>query len=147
MLQSGLEWLIIRYVPLNACISPPPSFSLAWRKQLTDSSFTRDAKAVLEREHALRLLRAVMMLPPRPAGQDQRRRFSTSRSHSRTSVLSPRRADQLPPDSEGDNGWDILLEKRVALTGGMIRSLVAVAENPDDALRTVCMETLIEIGE
>lgn len=42
---------------------------------------------------------------------------------------------------------DVLLQKRVPLSGGMIRAIVSVAENPDDALRTVCMETLIEIGE
>ncbi|OCF45562.1 sterility protein Ste20 [Kwoniella heveanensis CBS 569] len=81
MLASGIEWLLIR-------------------------TFTRDAKAVHEREQALRLLRAVIIDEP-----------------------SAR-----------------LLENRVPLTEGLVRALVSAAENPDDALRTVCMETLVEIG-
>jgi len=39
-----------------------------------------------------------------------------------------------------------LLDRRVALTGGLVRALVASAENPEDTLRTACMLTLIEIG-
>jgi len=39
-----------------------------------------------------------------------------------------------------------LLVRRVPLTDGMVRALVSAAENPDDPLRIVCMETLIEIG-
>ena len=40
-----------------------------------------------------------------------------------------------------------LLIKRVPLTDGMVRALVSAAENPDDPMRIVCMETLIEIGK
>ena len=39
-----------------------------------------------------------------------------------------------------------MLTKRVPLTDGMVRALVSAAENPDDPMRIVCMETLIEIG-
>jgi rapamycin-insensitive companion of mTOR len=28
----------------------------------------------------------------------------------------------------------------------MVRAIVSVAENPDDPMRIICMETLIEIG-
>lgn len=45
------------------------------------------------------------------------------------------------------NVFALILEQKVALTDGILRSLVSVAENPDDALRTICMQTLIEIGE
>jgi hypothetical protein len=72
------------------------------RSRADDSTFTRDAKAVVEREQALLLLRAVMALP------------------------------------RDDRG--------VALTEGLIRAVVSAAENPDDAMRIVCMETLVEIG-
>lgn len=101
-------------------------------------TFTRDAKAVLEREYALRLLRAVMILPP-----ERPRRSSRAASHAspRRSQMSPRR-----PSGTDDGELDTLLSQRVALPGGLIRAVVSVAENPDDALRTVCMETLIEIG-
>jgi hypothetical protein len=55
--------------------------------------------------------------------------------------MSPRK----PADSES-TAIDQLLARKVPLSGGIIRAIVSVAENPDDALRTVCMETLIEIG-
>jgi hypothetical protein len=40
-----------------------------------------------------------------------------------------------------------ILTQRIPLTDGILRSLVSVAENQDDALRTICMQTLIEIGK
>jgi hypothetical protein len=40
-----------------------------------------------------------------------------------------------------------LLECKVPLTDGLVRVIVSAAENPDDAMRTVCMETLVEIGQ
>lgn len=55
--------------------------------------------------------------------------------------MSPRK-----PNESDHNPIDQLLAKKVPLSGGIIRAIVSVAENPDDALRTVCMETLIEIG-
>ncbi|EIW69328.1 hypothetical protein TREMEDRAFT_30887 [Tremella mesenterica DSM 1558] len=39
-----------------------------------------------------------------------------------------------------------VLEQRVALSDGLIRAIVSAAENPDDPLRNVCIQTLIEIG-
>lgn len=69
-------------------------------------------------------------------------RVSSRDSPSRRSPMSPRKAADREPSAV-----DVLLQKRVPLSGGMIRAIVSVAENPDDALRTVCMETLIEIGE
>ncbi|WVQ95387.1 hypothetical protein IAU59_002484 [Kwoniella sp. CBS 9459] len=113
MLASGIEWLIIR-------------------------TFTRDAKAVHEREQALRLLRSVIVLPPaapsRPASSPLK-----TRSHSRHSHRSTRQIEHDEPSAR-------LLENRVPLTDGLVRALVSAAENPDDAMRTVCMETLVEIG-
>jgi hypothetical protein len=40
----------------------------------------------------------------------------------------------------------LLLDRRVPLPSGLVRVLVSSAENADDPLRTVCMETLLEIG-
>ena len=40
-----------------------------------------------------------------------------------------------------------LLASRVPLTDGLVRAIVSAAENPDDPMRAVCMETLVEIGE
>ncbi|WWC98367.1 hypothetical protein V866_005258 [Kwoniella sp. B9012] len=110
MIASGMEWLIIR-------------------------TFTRDAKAVHEREQALRLLRAVIVLPPlppsRPASSPLTSK-SRTRSHSR--------------QAEFEAPIQKLLDERVPLTDGLVRAIVSAAENPDDAMRTVCMETLVEIG-
>lgn len=39
-----------------------------------------------------------------------------------------------------------LLIRPVALRQGIIRAIVSAAENPDDAMHTVCMETLVEIA-
>jgi rapamycin-insensitive companion of mTOR len=39
-----------------------------------------------------------------------------------------------------------VVERRVALTDGLVRVIVTAAENPDDVLRSVCLETLVEIG-
>ncbi|WVR08773.1 hypothetical protein IAU60_005831 [Kwoniella sp. DSM 27419] len=115
MIASGVECLLIR-------------------------TFSRDSKAVHEREQALRLLRAVIVLPAptsfRPASSPVQSRH---RSRSRQSAAAGQ--------PEGDHGpIDRLLRNRVALTDGLVRALVSAAENPDDAMRTVCMETLIEIG-
>ncbi|KAK6906421.1 hypothetical protein I203_100406 [Kwoniella mangroviensis CBS 8507] len=110
MIASGMEWLIIR-------------------------TFTRDSKAVHEREQALRLLRAVIVLPPpppsRPASSPLTSK-SRTRSHSR--------------QAEFEAPIQKLLDERVPLTDGLVRAIVSAAENPDDAMRTVCMETLVEIG-
>ncbi|WWC92493.1 uncharacterized protein L201_007452 [Kwoniella dendrophila CBS 6074] len=117
MLGAGLEWLIIR-------------------------TFTRDSKAVHEREQALRLLRSVILLPSSPYPPNSRpatsplQSRSRTRSHSRQSVYQA----QLEPQIQK------LLENRVPLTDGLVRAIVSAAENPDDAMRTVCMETLVEIG-
>ncbi|WVF67846.1 hypothetical protein IAT40_002607 [Kwoniella sp. CBS 6097] len=113
MLASGIEWLIIR-------------------------TFTRDAKAVHEREQALRLLRAAIVLPPAPPSRPASSPIKT-RSHSRHSYRSTCQTDIDQPSAR-------LLENRVPLTDGLVRALVSAAENPDDAMRTVCMETLVEIG-
>lgn len=41
----------------------------------------------------------------------------------------------------------VVMENKVPLTDGIVRAVVSVAENPDDAMRTICMETLLEIGK
>lgn len=79
--------------------------------ELTDRTFTRDAKAVCEREQALRLIRAVVTLP-------------IDETH-----------DPCPT-----------LNYKVALRPGFVRAVVSAAENPDDPMHTVCMETLTEIA-
>ncbi|KAK4687008.1 rapamycin-insensitive companion of mTOR, partial [Tremellales sp. Uapishka_1] len=99
MLDSGIEWLIVR-------------------------TFTRDARSVIEREQALRLLRAVITLPPLP-------------------VPLPRHEE--PPEASRSR-FQALGRLRIPLTDGLVRALVSIAENPDDAMRTICMETLVEIG-
>jgi hypothetical protein len=81
-----------------------------------------------------------MMLPPERPRLNSR--VSSRDSPSRRSPMSPRKVADREPSAV-----DVLLQKKVPLSGGMIRAIVSVAENPDDALRTVCMETLIEIGE
>ncbi|WRT70894.1 uncharacterized protein IL334_007893 [Kwoniella shivajii] len=109
MIEAGIEWLIIR-------------------------TFTRDSKAVHEREQSLRLLRAVIILPPLPPQRPSSSPLTAKRrshSHHLTSPESPIQK---------------LLENRVPLTDGLVRAVVSAAENPDDAMRTVCMETLVEIG-
>ncbi|WWD20882.1 hypothetical protein CI109_105359 [Kwoniella shandongensis] len=111
MLSSGLEWLIIR-------------------------TFTRDAKAVHEREQALRLIRSVIILPPPPKSRPPSSPIK-SRSQSRHRVQEM---------DCGSGPMSEILQNRVALTDGLVRAIVSAAENPDDAMRTVCMETLVEIG-
>ncbi|TXT05984.1 hypothetical protein VHUM_03745 [Vanrija humicola] len=102
MINGGLQWIIIR-------------------------TFTRDAKAVHEREQALRLLRAVVVLPE----------------------LSPREIGILHHASVASVTEDpitVLLRFRVPLQQGLVRAIVSAAENQDDAMRIVCMETLVEIA-
>ncbi|KAK8850712.1 hypothetical protein IAR55_004632 [Kwoniella newhampshirensis] len=111
MLSSGLEWLIIR-------------------------TFTRDAKAVHEREQALRLIRSVVILPPLPKSKPPPSPVR-ARSQSRHAAQNP--VNETGPISD-------ILQRRVPLTDGLVRAIVSAAENPDDAMRTVCMETLVEIG-
>lgn len=91
---------------------------------LTGRTFTRDAKAVLEREAALRLLRAVMVLPP-PSKKD----------------LDAFRHPEGMPDYLSQ-----ILMQPVPLRQGVVRAIVSAAENPDDAMHTVCMETLVEMA-
>nr|KIR45878.1 sterility protein Ste20 [Cryptococcus bacillisporus CA1280] len=122
MLSAGIEWLLIR-------------------------TFTRDAKAVHEREQALRLIRSVIVLPPpslRPISSSSLpRSHSQSRSYSRPSSRSTRRG----VNGDGEEGFvAVVMENKVPLTDGIVRAVVSVAENPDDAMRTICMETLLEIG-
>ena len=109
MLDSGLEWLLIRYVqPLYG--------------KLICRTMARDTKAVVEREQALLLLRAITTLP-RP---------------------------RLPTDlyaSHSSLGRVNLLAYKVPMTDGLIRAIVAIAENSQDAMWIVCMETLVEIGK
>lgn len=45
-----------------------------------------------------------------------------------------------PPDPTAQ-----LLSRRVPLRQSLVRAIVSAAENPDDPMRTVCMETLMEI--
>jgi hypothetical protein len=40
-----------------------------------------------------------------------------------------------------------LLDNRIPLSDGLVRVLVSVAENPDDPLRFIATETLVEIGQ
>ncbi|ORY28003.1 Rapamycin-insensitive companion of mTOR, middle domain-domain-containing protein [Naematelia encephala] len=146
MISAGLEWLITR-------------------------TFTRDSKAVHEREQALRLLRAVIVLPlpPRhlllrspvisrgdtsqsPPGRGYSRQPSFS-DHSQQpsrpsyarqpSVSSHRRGPVSPPDPDPIGE---LLSRRLPLTDAMVRAVVSVAENPDDPMRMICLQTLVEIG-
>ena len=81
-------------------------------------TLSRDTKAVVEREQALLLIRAVSTLAPLG---------TVNNSH---------------PEA----GWPDILGQRVPLTGGLIRAIVAIAENSQDAMWIVCMETLVEIG-
>ncbi|WOO81922.1 Target of rapamycin complex 2 subunit ste20 [Vanrija pseudolonga] len=102
MINGGLQWIIIR-------------------------TFTRDAKAVHEREQALRLLRTVVVLPE----------------------LSPREIGILHRASVASVIEDpiaVLLRHRVPLQQGLVRAIVSAAENQDDAMRIICMETLVEIA-
>lgn len=109
-------------------------------QKLMGSTFTRDAKAINEREQALRLLRAIIVLPlPKPGDRPSSRRDGHSRTGSR----------QGNPYSANGYGTELCaetLKRKVALTDGMVRALVSIAENPDDPMRIICMETLIEIG-
>lgn len=111
-----------------------------------DSSrtFTRDAKHVHEREQALRLLRSVITLPAPPPAS----RPSSSRASRKHGSRSRRPSHSRHPSThDAGNVFVLILAQKIALTDGILRSLVSVAENPDDALRTICMQTLIEIGE
>lgn len=86
---------------------------------LADSrTLSRDIKAVVEREQALLLLRAVTSLPHNDLNE-----FGTSHARSQ------------------------LLAQKVPLTDGLVRAIVAIAENSQDAMWIVCMETLVEIGK
>ncbi|OWZ28826.1 sterility protein Ste20 [Cryptococcus neoformans c8] len=122
MLSAGIEWLLIR-------------------------SFTRDAKAVHEREQVLRLIRSVIVLPPpslRPTSSPVR-----SRSHSQSHSYSRPNSGSIRTGVNGDREEGfvaVVMENKVPLTDGIVRAVVSVAENPDDAMRTICMETLLEIG-
>lgn len=40
----------------------------------------------------------------------------------------------------------VLLRHRVPLQQGLVRAIVSAAENQDDAMRIICMETLVEIA-
>ena len=133
------------------------------------STFTRDVKALSEREQALRLLRGVIALPaasrsisldrihPRdpfgpghsrqPSGNEHSRQPSGN-GHSRNPSGS---GHQRNNSNKGHRGLEpdaiaSLLERRIALPDGLVRAIVSCAENPDDPLRRACMETLIEIG-
>ncbi|ODO05811.1 hypothetical protein I350_04872 [Cryptococcus amylolentus CBS 6273] len=121
MLSSGLEWLLIR-------------------------AFTRDAKAVHEREQALRLVRDAMVMPvmlPEPERMDSSP--MRTRSHSRSSQAREGFYGGMGPLVE-EGPFTKVSGDKVPLTDGLVRAIVSVAENPDDAMRTVCMETLVEIG-
>lgn len=52
-----------------------------------------------------------------------------------------------PKSSYRLDALQAILRHKVPLTEGMIRTLVAAAENPDEPLRISCMLTLIELGE
>ncbi|WWC72760.1 uncharacterized protein I206_106724 [Kwoniella pini CBS 10737] len=118
MIHAGTEWLIIR-------------------------TFTRDTKAIHEREQALRLLRAVIILPPSPPTRPSSSPV-ISRSQQRTKSHSGR--SRFTNENEYDSAIIKLSRQTVPLTDGLVRAIVSAAENPDDPIRTVCMETLVEIG-
>jgi rapamycin-insensitive companion of mTOR len=134
-------------------------------------TFTRDAKSIQEREQALKLLRVVIVLPDLP----QRRfpspyqsRNDSRQNHFRQNTadsgsghprapssggtgharrLSPGRSSRSRQPSTADiDPVSILIARKVPLTDGMVRCLVSSAENAEDPLRTICMETLVEIG-
>ncbi|ORX40861.1 Rapamycin-insensitive companion of mTOR, middle domain-domain-containing protein [Kockovaella imperatae] len=129
MVSLGLEWLIV-------------------------PTFTRDGKAQSEREQAVRLLRAIVALPPPPhhlTHRKSRRGHQSSRpGHSKRPSISgaeSRRHSRQSSNAAYDlDPIEVLLGRTIPLTDGMVRALVSVAENPDDPLRNVCMETLIEIA-
>jgi hypothetical protein len=105
-------------------------------------TFARDAKAVHEREQALRLLRAVITLPPPTRShRTASLRYHTSPARSRPTHSRHGSARAVLPGHVVQ-----LLACRVPLTDGLVRAIVSAAENPDDAMRIVCMETLVEIG-
>lgn len=79
---------------------------------------------MLERESALRLLRVIIMLPP-PSAKD----------------LEVFRQPEDMPEYLAD-----LLMRPVPLRQGLVRAIISAAENPDDAMHTVCMETLVELA-
>ncbi|WVQ86186.1 hypothetical protein IAT38_008354 [Cryptococcus sp. DSM 104549] len=133
--RRAAAYRVLRYIITRPAWGKMLAFGIEW---LLIRTFTRDAKAVHEREQALRLIRVVVVLPPspsiRPVSSPVR-----PRSHSRT-ARSMRGSDmEEGPVAE-------VLENRVPLTDGIVRAIVSAAENPDDAMRTVCMETLVEIG-
>lgn len=115
------------------------------------STFTRDAKHVHEREQALRLIRSVITLPLPPLPPPSSSRPASSRAHGRHPSHSRSRSrtshSRQASNQDPFNAFSLILIQRVALTDGILRSLVSVAENPDDALRTICMQTLIEVGK
>lgn len=105
-------------------------------------TFTRDARAIQEREQAIRLLRSVIMLPPPiklrpPSRRNQQQPNSPSR---RTLIHTPTSGITNDPMAK-------LLDNRIPLSDGLVRVLVSVAENPDDPLRFIATETLVEIGQ
>lgn len=83
-------------------------------------TFLRIPRHPLETEQAIRLIRAVMHLPK-----------ETPLVNSTLSAkLAGKQRETLPTLSEA-----------------IVRTLVSVAENPDDSLQAVCVETLAELGE
>jgi hypothetical protein len=129
---------------LNGCLSGTYHVDHL-RHLLMGRTFTRDAKSVHEREQALRLIRAVVVLPPPPPPSRPASRRRRRSSHSRPRSSHSRQA--TTPAQEQVSIFVAILTQRVPLTDGILRSLVSVAENQDDALRTICMQTLIEIAK
>ncbi|CAD6567983.1 MAG: hypothetical protein TREMPRED_004194 [Tremellales sp. Tagirdzhanova-0007] len=130
MLHAGLEWLLIR-------------------------SFTRDNKAAREREQALRFLRTIVVLPPQPLpsvlqthSSPTRSRHRSGSGHSRQPSGNDQRRDNYESRFPrlGPDPIDNLLENHVPLTDGLVRAIVSTAENAEDTLRIICMETLIEVA-
>jgi len=123
----------------------------------------RDVKAIREREQALRLLRAVIALPPPPRpiplnrSSTSRTRRASASGHSRhpsghgharnpSGGGHPRNPSSKGHSRTTPDPVTVLLDKRVPITDGLVRAIVSSAENPDDPMRIACMETLVEIG-
>ena len=119
-------------------------------------SFTRDNKAAREREQALRFLRTIVVLPPQPLpsvlqthSSPTRSRHRSGSGHSRQPSGNDQRRDNYESRFPrlGPDPIDNLLENHVPLTDGLVRAIVSTAENAEDTLRIICMETLIEVGK
>lgn len=63
------------------------------------------------------------------------------------SPVSPRLRDSTTTQPSQASHRSAPMIEVPALSEGLIRALVGVAENPEDSLRAVCLESLAELGE